>query len=71
MILVEFKKERHDENLRILHRLKEDVCDLIDAMKHEAHERRHDDYDYDERGRGRGGRMNRRYREEIDDRYNY
>lgn len=85
MIMIEFKKEKHEENVRLLHNLKEDICKLLENMMHESHERRHDGYDFDER-RGRGGRysrrdeemderrgrMNRRYPDDIyGDRYDY
>lgn len=58
MVILEFKKEKHDETMHLAHQLKENVCRLVDNImeaaiveKHEGH------YMHDERR----GRMGRRY----------
>ena len=56
---IEFKEDVHHENIKLAHRIKEEVCELIDKLsKGEYGDRRHEPYEFDER-RG-GGRMNRR-----------
>ena len=67
MIILQFKKEDHEENMNLLHRIKKDVCTLYEKLEEsekEAMGQRHYEIDsFDER-RGSGmnyrGGMNRR-----------
>lgn len=55
---IEFKEEAHHDNLKLAHRIKEEVCELIDKLsKGGSAERRGMPYPFDER---RGGGMSRR-----------
>lgn len=58
MIVLQFKKEDHEENMELLHRIKKDVCTLYEKLEEsekEAMGQRHYEIDsYDER---RGGSM--------------
>lgn len=50
MWIVEFKKEAHDENMKLVHRIKEDICELFKRLEGGAHGERHYEIDaYDER----------------------
>lgn len=71
MIILEFKKEKHDENVKLAHQIKESVCKLVDNMMEGAvGERHHEDpYMFDERIGG--GRMGRREDMEINNRGGY
>lgn len=56
---IEFKEDVHHENIKLAHRIKEEVCELIDKLsKGASGERRAEQFPFDER-RG-GGRMMRR-----------
>ena len=56
---IEFKKQDHDENLQLVHRIKEDICKLVDKLSHgNYHERQYQTPEFDER-RG-GGKMGNR-----------
>lgn len=56
---IEFKEDVHHENIKLAHRIKEEVCELIDKLSKGAlGERRAEQFPFDER-RG-GGRMMRR-----------
>lgn len=67
MVVLQFKKEDHEENMNLLHRIKKDVCTLYEKLEEsekEAMGNRHYEIDsFDER-RGSGmnyrGGMNRR-----------
>lgn len=79
MIVLQFKREDHEENMNLLHRIKKDICTLYDKLEtseKEAMGQRHYEIDsFDERrggmgyrmderrGGGRGGRMGRREEE--------
>ena len=73
MIVLQFKKEDHEENMNLLHRIKKDVCTLYEKLEEsekEAMGNRHYEIDsFDER-RGsmgyRSGGMN--YRNEMGER---
>lgn len=59
MVVLEFKKEKHDETIRLAHQLKEDMCRLVDNIMEAAIVEKHGKhYMHDER-RG-GSRMGRR-----------
>ena len=60
MVILEYRKEKHDENIKLAHQIKETVCRLVDNMMETAISEKHyeESHMYDER-RG-GGRMNRR-----------
>lgn len=56
---IEFKEDVHHENVKLAHRIKEEVCELIDKLsKGASGERRVEQFPFDER-RG-GGQMMRR-----------
>lgn len=56
---IEFKEDVHHENIKLAHRIKEEVCELIDKLsKGASGERRAEQFPFDER-RG-GGRMMRK-----------
>lgn len=56
---IEFKEDVHHENVKLAHRIKEEICELIDKLsKGASGERRAEQFPFDER-RG-GGRMMRR-----------
>lgn len=68
MIMIEFRKEDHEKNMSLVHRIKEDVCELWKNLEaaDAAHGERHYEIDsYDER-RGMMGR--RDIHEEMDER---
>ena len=74
MIVLQFKKEDHEENMNLLHRIKKDVCTLYEKLEEsekEAMGQRHYEIDsFDER---RGGNMGYRsggmgYRNSMDER---
>lgn len=66
MIVLQFKKEDHEENMNLLHRIKKDICTLYDkleASEKEAMGQRHYEIDsFDERRGGMG------YRNVMDER---
>lgn len=65
---IEFKEDVHHENIKLAHRIKEEVCELIDKLsKGASGERRAEQFPFDER-RG-GGRMMRREHYSQDDGY--
>lgn len=66
--IIEFKEDAHKENLHLAHRIKEEVCELIDKLsKGEYGDRHYEDIYFDER-RG-GGRMGRKVHHEGYDGY--
>lgn len=53
---IEFKEDVHKENIKLAHRIKEEVCQLIDKLSQGSLDHRyHEQYPFDER-RG-GGQM--------------
>lgn len=64
MIVLQFKREDHEENMNLLHRIKKDICTLYDkleASEKEAMGQRHYEIDsFDERRGGMGYRMDER-----------
>lgn len=66
---IEFKEDAHKENIQLAHRIKEEVCQLIDNLsKGGFGDRRHEQYPFDERrmgnrmgGQGDMGYGDRRY----------
>lgn len=59
MVILEFKKETHEHTMNLLHRVKEDICELYETLEKsgEAHgERRYVIDQYDERRRSMGRR---------------
>ncbi len=63
MVILEFRKEDHEENMNLVHRIKEDICQLYKNLeKAEMGERRYEIDAFDERGGSgnRGGGMGNR-----------
>ena len=66
--IIEFKEDAHKENLHLAHRIKEELCELIDKLSKGEHGNRHYDPMYLDERRG-GGRMGyREYPEQSDER---
>ena len=73
MIVLQFKKEDHEENMNLLHRIKKDVCTLYEKLEEsekEAMGNRHYEIDsFDERrSSGMGHRGSMGYRNAMDER---
>ena len=83
--IIEFREDEHQRNMKLVHNIKKDICELLRNMaEDEIGERRYPVYD-EKRGRGmmrRGGRANMKTRdgnedyehyddESMDDRYRY
>ena len=72
MIVLQFKKEDHEENMNLLHRIKKDVCTLYEKLEEsekEAMGHRHYEIDsYDERRGGMGYRGGMGRRDEMGER---
>ena len=83
--IIEFREDEHQRNMKLVHNIKKDICELLRNMaEDEIGERRHPIYD-ERRGRSmmrRGGRANMKTHdgnedyeyyddESMDDRYRY
>ena len=64
MIVIEFRKEVHEENMELLKRVKKDICTLFERLEGGAHGERH--YEIDSYDNRQSGSMNNRY--EMDER---
>lgn len=67
---IEFREDEHQQHMSSLHKIKKEVCELIDKMEKGSHdERRHEmPYETDER---RGGRMSYRMGGDVNERGGY